>query len=218
MSKECVQQACSFSPFCLGMCEWTDCPGKGRVNITPHPQAAAKDRPSTSSSATRKEILPPTERFNYASEDELFQLSKGHIPANTVRSTERALKVFRMWKEARNERSPQNAVPDNLFEDGDPSQLTTHLSRFIVEVRKTNGEFYPPSTLHLLLCALLWHMRDINHGCPNYLDSRFWNLHGTLDAYFHKLRSGTLLSKSFTIETNHHSRSIHILWECVQNL
>ena len=118
------------------MCEWTDCPGKG-VNITPHPQTAAKDRPSTSSSATRKEILPPTERFNYASEDELqVHLSKGHIPANTVRSTERALKVFRMWKEAGNERSPQNAVPDNLFEDGDPSQLTTHLSRFIVVLKQ----------------------------------------------------------------------------------
>ena len=39
MSKECVQQACSFSPFCLGMCEWTDCPGKG-VNITPQLKTA----------------------------------------------------------------------------------------------------------------------------------------------------------------------------------
>ena len=87
---------------------------------------------------------------------------------------------------------PQNAVPDNLFEDGDPGQLATHLSRFVVEAKKTNGEFYPPSTLHLILCALLRHKRDISHSCPNFLDkkdSRFRNLHGTLDAHFHKLHA-----------------------------
>ena len=35
-------------------------------------------------------------------------------------------------------------------------------------------------------------MRDLNHGCPNFLDkkdSRFRNLHGILDAYFHKLHT-----------------------------
>ena len=75
------------------------------------------------------------ERFNFSSEDELQELSKGHVPANTARSTQWALKVFQLWKETRNERFPDNAVPDNLFETGDPSQLTTHLSRFVVEAR-----------------------------------------------------------------------------------
>ena len=60
----------------------------------------------------------------------------------------------------------------------------------MAETRKSNGEFYPPSTLHLLLCALLCHMRDINHSCPNFLDkqdSHFKKLHGVFDAYYHKL-------------------------------
>ena len=149
MSEECEQQAHLYSPFCLGMCEWTDSPGQG-VTIAPHQQTTnvnVNNCPPTSS-LVALDVLPPSECFNFASEDQLFQLSKGHIPANTARSTEWALKVFRMWKEAWNERFPQNAVPDKLFEDGDPSQLTTHPSQFIVEVRKTNGEFYPSSTLH----------------------------------------------------------------------
>lgn len=53
---------------------------------------------------------------------------------------------------------------NNLFEDDNPYQLTTHLSWLLyVEVRKTSGEFYP-STLHLSLCALLQHIRGINNG------------------------------------------------------
>ena len=52
----------------------------------------------------------------------------------------------------------------------DANILNTHLSRFVVETRKSNGEAYPPATLHQLLCGVLRHMRDCNHGCPNFLD------------------------------------------------
>ena len=72
----------------------------------------------------------------------------------------------------------------------DANILNTHLSRFVVETRKSNGEAYPPATLHQLLCGVLRHMRDCNPGCPNFLDkkdSRFKQLHGTLDSYFHDL-------------------------------
>ena len=42
-------QACSFSPYCLGMCEWTGCPGAS---------AAA-----TSSTFTNMELHPQMEAF-----------------------------------------------------------------------------------------------------------------------------------------------------------
>ena len=70
--------------------------------------------------------------------------------------------------------------------------LNTHLPRFVVEVRKTNGAYYPPSTIHQLLRGLLRHMREQTSGCPNFLDkqdTRFQQLQGTLDAQFHKLHS-----------------------------
>ena len=34
------------------------------------------------------------------------------------------------------------------------------LSRFIIEVRKKNGDFYPPKSLYLLSVAILRHMQD----------------------------------------------------------
>ena len=74
----------------------------------------------------------------------------------------------------------------------DPELLNHHLSKFIVETRKANGEPYPPASLHQLLCGLLRHMREENHSCPNFLnkkDARFRPLQQTLNAYLHNLHS-----------------------------
>ena len=62
------------------------------------------------------------------------------------------------WKEARNEKYPENLVPEDLFSCSDPATLNTQLSRFVAETRKANGEPYPPKTVHQLLCGILRHM------------------------------------------------------------
>ena len=59
---------------------------------------------------------------------------------------------------------------------------------FIVEARKANGENYPPATLHVIMCRILRHMREVTPDCPNFVDKgdrRFEKLHGTLDAHLH---------------------------------
>lgn len=58
---------------------------------------------------------------------------------------------------------PGDPAPDDLFLSTDPAVLNTHLSRFVLETQKTNGENYPPKTLHLLLCGPLRCMRNVNH-------------------------------------------------------
>jgi hypothetical protein len=85
-----------------------------------------------------------------------------------------------------NQSCPNDPVPDDFLQTTDPQTLNIHLARFIVETRKSNGDLYPPATLHQLLCRILPHMRSKNPGCPNFLDkkdSRFRLLHGTLDSY-----------------------------------
>ena len=77
-------------------------------------------------------------------------LSKGYAPANTNRSTKRALKVFDIWSQARNQCYPVDPLPEHLLTSYDPVLPNTHLARFAVEARKTNGEFYPPATVHQL--------------------------------------------------------------------
>ena len=100
--------------------------------------------------------------------------------------------MFCLERSARNEKYPDNPVPEDLFSCSDPVTLNTQLSRLVVETRKANGDFYPPRTVHQLLCGVLRHMRDINPECPNFLDkkdSRFKPLQGAMDAHFHLLHS-----------------------------
>lgn len=186
--------ACPFDKFCLGMCDWTDCPGLAMMENTPtvaQPQPSCSSHTSNPSSTLHHERQ--RERFTtFVNDDELAVLSKGVVPASTDKSTRWALANFSAWKKARNEKYPSNPVPENLFASTDPATLCTHLSRFVLETRKANGECYPPKTLHQLLCGLLRHMRETNPGCPNFLDkkdSRFKTLHGTMDSQFHHLHS-----------------------------
>ena len=111
------------------MCDWTDCGTKVKPQAQLH-------LPSTS----KCEAHPSTfERFEFADEGTLEEFSKGLIPANTGRSTKWALKVFELWREQRNERFPNDTVPDDFYSTVDPAVLNTHLSRFAVETRKSVG-------------------------------------------------------------------------------
>ena len=100
---------------------------------------------------------------------------------------------YESWRQARNEAHPDSPVPDDLFMSTDAAILSLHLSRFVVETRKSNGDYYPPATLHQLMCGLLRHMRTVNpEECPNFLDkkdTRFKQLHGAMDAHFHQLHA-----------------------------
>ena len=219
-------QACPFGKFCLGMCDWTDCPG-GRLASTsstdlwtdhqatpdrghtperlepqpqreplaPLPTNANHASPSICADLRTSSTLEPShERFStFVNDDELAVLSKGIVPVNTDKNTKWALSNFFAWKEARDKKYPDNPVPEDILTCSDPATLNTHLSRFVVETRKANGELYPPKTVHQLLCGLLRHMRDVNPElCPNFLDkkdTRFKPLQGAMDAHFHRLHS-----------------------------
>ena len=87
----------------------------------------------------------------------------------------------------RNERFPDDTVPDDFYSTVDPALLNTHLSRFAFKTRKTDGSKYPPATIHQLLCGLLRHMKEANPGYLNSLnkkDPHFNQLHGTLTCCF----------------------------------
>ena len=131
-------------------------------------------------------------RFDFASDEDLSELAKGLVPHSAAKSTQWAVKNFEDWRSARNACHPDNPIPHNALDSCDPEVINLQLSRFIVVTRKSNGERYPPSPLHQLLCGLLRSMREKNPECPNFLDKkdvRFKHIQGTLDAYFHKLHS-----------------------------
>ncbi len=104
----------------------------------------------------------------FINDEQLAALSKGVTPATMDRSTKWALSNLEAWKEARNQKHPEDLLPEDLVMSNDPATINLHLSRFVLETRKFSGEYYPPTTLHQLLCGILRHMRTINPGCVNF--------------------------------------------------
>ena len=202
--------ACSCDPYCLGVCEWIDCPRA--LHNSPRP---AVPPISTTSTSPTPSVQTASKRFKFAEEEELSQFAKGLVPDNTNKSTKWALNNLEAWMKARNTSYPDDPVPEDILLSSDPELLNLHLSRFVIETRKANGEMYPPSTLHQLLCGILRFMREHNPECPNFLDksdNRFRRLQGTLDSYFHKLHSegiGRHVKHAETISTAEENQ----LWE-----
>ena len=191
--------ACPFSSTCLGLCEWTGCPGADTNVTTATPTTAAPTTTMRSAITSHTSCTPAgsstgsSTRFAaFVTDEQVAALSKGVTPANTDKTTKWAMSNFEAWKLARNQKHPDDQVPDDLFMCTDPAILSVHLSRFVLETRKSNSEYYPPKTLYLILCGILRHMRSINPGCVNFLDKkdvRFKSLHGVMDAHFHQLHS-----------------------------
>jgi len=73
-----VDAVCSYSLFCLGMCEWTDCSGELRLQMEARLLPSNELHPSLSS---KTEPLP-AQSFSFASDKQLSDLAKGLIPAN----------------------------------------------------------------------------------------------------------------------------------------
>ena len=197
--------ACLFSSTCLGLCEWTGCPGANVTTATPttatrpttnplttDPPTTMRSGSTSHTSGTAAGSSSSTRFAAFVTDEQVAALSKGVTPANTDKSTKWAVNNFEAWKEARNQKYPDDQVPDDLFMCTNPTILSVHLSRFVLKTRKSNSEYYPPKTLYLILCGILRHMRSINPGCVNFLDKkdvRFKSLHGVMDAHFHQLHS-----------------------------
>lgn len=95
-----------------------------------------------------------------------------------------AVKLFGDWQRQRNLRaddplvdmSPIRVNLNNMTAD----ELNFSISRFIVEVRKVNGDEYPGTTLKELVVMLQLHLQTLGK-CHDLLSADFMQLHHTLD-------------------------------------
>ena len=82
--------------------------------------------------------------------------------------------------------------PDNILEAPQPDKLNYWLSRFVNEVRKQNGDPYPPKTVHQILAGLQRHMLETTPTAPKFLDRSnppFYDLHHACDTIYRDLHS-----------------------------
>ena len=110
-----------------------------KENVDPEIEDIPKERLKLS--------LSKKNRFAYLQKEEMETIRKGYVPPNTEKNTKWALKCFNEWRYARNEKSSEKC-PDDLLEAQCPEALDRWLSTFIAEVRRVDGDQYPPRTIH----------------------------------------------------------------------
>ena len=119
-------------------------------------------------------------------------------PTKTKEQTEWAVKVWKEWALSRNTRFLSDKQPfSTTFCELTVSEMDFWLSRFVLEVRKRNGDPYPPNTLYQLICGLQHQLRE--HGCADVKLFDNPSLHGfrfTLDGKMKRLNgTGNYMTK-----------------------
>ena len=99
--------------------------------------------------------------------------------------------------------------PDDLLEAQCPEALDRGLSIFIAEVRRVDGDQYPPRTIHQLLSGILQYMRSCSCDTPNVLDRRVKCIQGACEVAFRKEGFGTSVRHAAVITVEEEDQ----LWE-----
>ena len=100
----------------------------------------------------------------------LAELSKGYVRPTLRRILDGLCECFEQWQESRRARG--NPVPEIFQKPYDYTALSHWLALFVTEVRKIDGERYPPKSIYQLLYGILRFMRKQDAFAPNFLDQK----------------------------------------------
>ena len=106
------------------------------------------------------------------------------VPANTKSSTQWAVWTLSAWMSQRNARvSANDAVPMDFLACHDPEKVSKYVCLFVLEARRTDGQPYPPATIHFLMCGFQCVMQanKVPFNMFDKGDQHFWEFHLTLD-------------------------------------
>ena len=113
-------------------------------------------------------------------EDDKFEdYTQGYVPPNTTYNTQKCVKLFTEWAEARNECFQENQVPRDILSSTNKKEFCRWLCHFAAGVSKT---------IHHYLMDIQRHIRQITKLPINLLsDTEFLQLRNLLDTLYRKL-------------------------------
>lgn len=91
-------------------------------------------------------------------EEEVKDIISKRIPKSTQAKSQWAVKMFRSWLENFNQRDGRENKFENDIDQMCKEELNNALHFFISEVRKENGERYPPASLKSIVAMLQHHL------------------------------------------------------------
>ena len=115
-------------------------------------------------------------------DSQIVAAKKASVLANTRKSTNWGLNVWKDWVEYRKQTC---SAPDErplVILTCEVSELNRWLCRFVLEVRGTDRKPYPPDTLHQLCCGILRYVCDVNPWVGSLQNPKFASFRKNLDA------------------------------------
>ena len=155
---------------------------------TPQPSAHAPLFNSGTSSTLS--VATSSTRFVLMSDSDLRAVKENAVPKNTARNTTWAVKVWKDWSAHRQQSFPGvfSEWPVHLYIANDHI-LDYWLSKFVIEVRNSCGNVYPPNTLYSVCCGLQRYIKDHRPQINIFKDACFSGFIKTLDSEMKRLRS-----------------------------
>ena len=126
-------------------------------------------------------------------EKEVAQAKLTAIPAKTLTDTNYCFGVWKEWTQHRLATLSESIPP---IEQMEPSVLSKTLCNFIFEVRKKNGEEFPPKTLHHLISGIQRYARMNGKNIDVFKDAEFSEMRVCLDSEMKRLQKSGLGSKT----------------------
>ena len=173
---------------------------------------------------TESSDIEPHERLSSTTERRVYGSPKSQkdikrsmesgVPEKTRSQTNWAIKVWTEWATSRNRNLLPDEAPFNCEIETLSAQLINFwLSRFVLEIRRRDGERYPPASLYQLCCGILRYLRAAGRAEVNIFEqAEFHTFRATLDSEMKRLNStGQYIHKRraepITVEDE------NVLWE-----
>ena len=165
-----------------------------RTDVHTYPILEPRLQPQLLSS-THQESATGSNRFAVPKTDADVQaVQASAVPKNTSKSTSWAINIWKEWTtHRRTVCHPLNCPPHILL--CQPEELNQWLSKFVLEIRRKDGQQYPPQTLYAICCGLLRYVRELKPDINFFKDAQFSGFQRTLDGEMKHLRSCGLGSK-----------------------
>ena len=122
-------------------------------------------------------------RFASISDEEVKEFTEKLENENTKKKTLYDIKVFKEYLDACDEK---REIEDIIIA---PVELQEIIKKFVLAVRKNNGQEYEPSSLRAFIQSIDWHLRKKNYGFSMLNDKEFHEVQDILQKKQKQLKS-----------------------------
>ena len=150
---------------------------------------ACSDSYEATAKRPRLSVPPPAKVRAFASPktgEEVEQARKNAMPKKTQDDTKYCVGIWNEWRQHK-ELYDGNIIP--AVDELNPAALAKLLSHFTLEVRKKNGDEFPPNSLHHIICGIQRYLRMNGKPAIDFFnDPTFADFKMNLDAEMKRLQ------------------------------